>query len=296
MTNVTDRPMTSSSPPAYTPVRKRYFEMSAFWTLFWLTLRQQFRARRVLILGFLFFLPSLIAILVRSFDTVTDQIRAELEFGLIMHMIPHALAPLAALLFASGMIQDELEEQTLTYLLVRPLPKWAIYFSKLLATILLTSLLTAFFVFIAYVAIFAGTPRFTEPELLGRSLKVAALMAFTLVGYCSLFGCISIYFRRSLVAGIAYIIIFEGVLANIDFAVRLLTLNYYFRVLVLRWPGISWRAMSDAGSDEWSIDLAKSPTAITCTLTVGIASLVLASLAAFSFSTREFHVKTPERS
>ena len=54
--------------------------------------------------------------------------RAEkLQFALVFNLIPHALAPLAALLYATGIIQDEVEEQTLTYLLLRPLPRWAIY-------------------------------------------------------------------------------------------------------------------------------------------------------------------------
>ena len=44
-----------------------------------------------------------------------------LQFALIFNLIPHALAPLAALLYATGIIQDEVEEQTLTYLLLRPL-------------------------------------------------------------------------------------------------------------------------------------------------------------------------------
>ncbi len=53
--------------------------------------------------------------------------------------------PLAALLYATGIIQDEVEEQTLTYLLLRPLPRWALYLVKLLATLLVTAALTAVF-------------------------------------------------------------------------------------------------------------------------------------------------------
>ena len=53
--------------------------------------------------------------------------------------------PLVALLYASGMIQDEQEEQTITYLLVRPLPKWALCLVKLLAIITTAVLLTAVF-------------------------------------------------------------------------------------------------------------------------------------------------------
>ena len=45
------------------------------------------------------------------------------ELALIFGLIPQAILPLTALVFASGMIQDEVEEQTLTYLLIRPLPR-----------------------------------------------------------------------------------------------------------------------------------------------------------------------------
>ena len=57
----------------------------------------------------------------------------------------NALAPLAALLCAAGVIRDEVEEQTLTYLLLRPLPRRALYVVKLLAAAIVSILLTVFF-------------------------------------------------------------------------------------------------------------------------------------------------------
>ena len=41
--------------------------------------------------------------------------------------------------------------------------------------------------------------------------------------------------RRSLVIGVAYIVIFEGILAAFNTLARKLTVMYYFRVLVVRW-------------------------------------------------------------
>ena len=40
-----------------------------------------------------------------------------------------------------GIVQDEQEEQTMTYLLIRPIPKWALYSVKLLATLTTTVIL-----------------------------------------------------------------------------------------------------------------------------------------------------------
>ena len=67
-----------------------------------------------------------------------------LDFSFLFNLIPHALAPLAALLCAGGIIRDEVEEQTLTYLLLRPLPRTAIYAVKLLASLITAAILTSF--------------------------------------------------------------------------------------------------------------------------------------------------------
>ena len=45
-------------------------------------------------------------------------------------------------------------------------------------------------------------------------------MALAQVGYCALFGFLGLFTRRSLIAGIAYIVAIEGVLANLDFVGR----------------------------------------------------------------------------
>ena len=107
----------------------------ALATLFVLTLRQHLRGRRLLVLALLFALPSALAAVVNLLSHFPPP-AAEVQFVFIFNFIPHALAPLAALLYATGIIQDEVEEQTLTYLLVRPLPRWAIYIVKMLATLL----------------------------------------------------------------------------------------------------------------------------------------------------------------
>src|SRR5262245_23358981 len=93
----------------------RSFDLSAIGALFVLTLRQHLRGRRLLILSLLFLLPSVLAAVVRLLPYPPEP--AALEFWLVFTLIPHALAALTALLYAAGMINDEVEEQTLTYLL-----------------------------------------------------------------------------------------------------------------------------------------------------------------------------------
>ncbi len=258
----------------------------ALAALFVLTLRQLIRGRRLLVVSLLFALPSGLAAMVNLLPKHVPPVE-NLQFALIFNLIPHALAPLAALLYATGIIQDEVEEQTLTYLLMRPMPRWAIYIIKLLATILMTSALTAVFTAATFAVIALTAREPADTGLIGQALKTAALLSLVQVGYCSLFGLLGLLMRRSLFVGVAYIAIFEGLFASLDTVARRMTVMYYFRVLVLRW-------LNPPSGKEWSIDLATAPQMQTCVLTLLGAGLVLALIAAFIFTAKEFRMKTPE--
>lgn len=267
-------------------VLSRRPNLIALGELFVLTLRQLVRGRRLLVLSLLFSLPSALVALVylASRHSLPAE---EIQFGLVFNLIPHALAPLATLLYAAGIIQDEVEEQTLTYLLLRPLPKWALYITKLMATLLMTSLLITVFTSATFVVIALMAKEPVNVALAERALKTAALLSLAQVGYCGLFGLLGLLMRRSLLIGVAYIVFFEGVLASIDMVARRLTVMYYFRVLVLRW-------LEPKSGKEWFIDLATAPQARTCVLILLGVGLVMATAAAVFFALREFRMKTPE--
>src|SRR4029077_3517464 len=146
--------------------------------LFGMTLRQHLRGRRLFVVAFLYLLPVGLVILVRSVETHTNALGAEM--GMLFMLIPHTLVPLTALLYATGMIQDEIEEQTLTYLLVRPLPKWGIYAVKLLATLLLVVLLAGFFTALTEVVIYWGAPEMAAQLAPLRLLKTIGLITLAL--------------------------------------------------------------------------------------------------------------------
>jgi ABC-2 type transport system permease protein len=255
-------------------------------SLLWLCLRQQASGKRLWVLAILFSLPSAIAIIVRTMHT--GESPAENENALIFSLLANALVPCAALWFASAMIQDEIEEQTLTYLLVRPLPRWVIYLSKLAVTIAVAAALSTVFSFMAYSAVYAGLEP-ALPEIPGRALKFAALLALAICAYSSIFGALSLIIRRSLAVGLVYIVLLEGIVANIDLIARKLTVMYYFKVLVERW------VQHDAVED-WSMPLYDLPSAGNSVLVLVLIGLAFNLLGAILFSMREFRMKTPEAS
>jgi ABC-2 type transport system permease protein len=261
-------------------------DLRALAALFVLTLRQHARGRRLLVLSLLFALPSVLAAVVSLLARRPPPADA-LEFAFVFNLIPHTLAPLTALLYAAGMIRDEAEEQTLTYLLLRPLPRSALYVVKLLATLLVTCLLTGVFTGVTVATIAATTSEPVGLEMVRRALTTAGALALAQVGYCGLFGALGLVMRRALLAGVAYIILFEGLLASFDTVARRLTVMYYFRVLILRW-------LAPEDGKEWSISLETAPNAQTCVLTLLGVGLVLTVAAALLFTVQEIRMKTPE--
>jgi ABC-2 type transport system permease protein len=261
-------------------------EVGALGALFVLTLRQHARGRRLLVLSLLFALPSVLAAVV-SLAARHPPEPGVLEFAFVFNLIPHALAPLTALLYAAGLIRDEVEEQTLTYLLMRPLPRWALYVVKLTATLLVTCLLTAVFTGLTFLVIAVTAHEAPAEDMVRPALTTAGALALAQVGYCGLFGALGLLTRRSLLVGVAYIILFEGLLASFDTVARRLTVMYYFRVLILRW-------LNPEHADEWSIKLDTAPEVQTCVLTLLGVGLVLTAAAALFFTAREFRMKTPE--
>lgn len=265
-------------------------QLSAVAALFVLTVRQHTHGRRLLVLGLLYLLPCVLAVVLRN---LTHPAPAEaLEFALVFSLVPHGLAPLTALLYAAGVVSDEVEEQTLTYLLLRSVPRWAVYLTKLLATLGVTTLLVAVSVLALYAAIYAGSPGFWDVAL-PRAGRAVGVMALAQVGYCGLFGFLGLLTRRSLIAGVAYIVLIEGVLANLDFVGRTLTVAYYVRTVTLRWvglPGVQLRHYQES----WGMtDLEKLPSPGESTLTVLVFGAVIAVLSALWFARTEFRVKTP---
>jgi ABC-2 type transport system permease protein len=266
------------------------FSLSSWLTLFVLSVEQFVRGRRLLALAALFALPTVLALVVRYYNpqATSPEGRTETEQVVVFYMLPQALVPLAALILASGMVRDEVENQTLTYLMIRPLPRPSIYLAKLLAAWLVAASLAAVFDTTALAAIHWGADDFWGKVVPVHAARVAALSGLALTVYVALFGGLSLVMRWVLPLGVAYIAVFEGVFANVDFAVRRLTVLWYVRILAERWFGLH--------VDSWTIDLRTAPSGREALLTLLTASTVLAVGSAWLFGLREIRMKTPEGS
>jgi ABC-2 type transport system permease protein len=280
-------------PPAHSAASAPWYEpvpisnrpsLSALATVLAITAGRQMRGKRIWALVILFAVPAVLALVIRKYDPSYDP--ANQENVLVFGLIPQAIIPLTALLFASGLVQDDVEEQTLTYFLIRPVPRWAIYLVKALGTTLVTAVFASVFTTLALAAVYGGLPEFDWGWLLARAGVVSGLSALALLDYIAVFGCLALVTKRSLAVGVGYILVIEGLLANVPFMLRYATVMFYNRVLSVRWLGLP--------GDDLGIDVESAPSAAVCLqVLIGAAAFFIA-LGAWIFSTREFRVKTPE--
>lgn len=187
-------------------------------TLVMLTLRGLVNRRRTLLLGLLGALLVLIAALYRLSDPAAGEaatFTAELlaDFGLAV------LLPLVAVIVGTAALGSELEEGTIVYLLARPVARWRIVVAKLLVAWTLVSVLVAIPVLLAGLV---GHPGDASPAIgyAGASVLGAA-------EYCAIFVALSLLTSRSLIIGLAYVVVWEGVISGLFAGTRMLSVRQH---------------------------------------------------------------------
>lgn len=278
------------APPPRIPPFLAALRPSAFLAAFAISVRQMARPKRLLTLTAIFLLPLLVLGVVRFLSAQgavppygPDE-AAVAEDGLVLMLLPSVLVPITGLFLASGMIRDEIEGQTLTYLLVRPLWRPALYVTKWKAAWLISFLLAAASTLILFIGMYAGV---AEPSgWLPRCGRCIALFALVLLAYTGVFGLLSMITARGALLGVVYLLAFEQVFANINFVARQATVLYHFRSLAMQWLDLKASA-----SAPWSMEAADLPApwrSVSILAGIGIASI---ALGAFLFRLREFRMK-----
>jgi ABC-2 type transport system permease protein len=169
--------------------------------LYRLFLRSQLVKGRIVGIGVLGLLAVLLAVAVRANSTPGGDDGAQLvsAYGLALFV------PVAVLLFASAVLGDPDEDGTLVYLWLRPVARWRIVVAALAATLTICAPLVVLPMAIA-AAVTGG----------GGALVAGAVASCGLaaLSYASLFTYLGLRTKRSLVWGLAYILIWEGFVAR----------------------------------------------------------------------------------
>jgi ABC-2 type transport system permease protein len=133
------------------------------------------------------------------------------------------IAPVVALVLASAALGDFVDDRTLVYLWLRPVPRWQISLGAAIASVGTALPLVEIPVTLAA---YLGS---ADPTV---ALGAAAASTIATFGYAGVFLALGFKVRRALVWGLAYILIWEGFLArSVGFCAKL-SISVYARSLL----------------------------------------------------------------
>jgi ABC-2 type transport system permease protein len=223
-----------------------------------ITLRQLLSRRRTLLL---LLLGGVLVLAAGIFRLAGEEARA-LPFtsGLLSNLGIGTLMPLVALIFGTVAIGAEIEDGTAIFLLAKPISRTTVVLTKLAVAALCSAALTCGPMLLAGVLAAGGLKD-------GLVIGMVAGAAIGSLLYCAVFVAVSLVTGRALVFGLAYVLIWEGLLAGLFAGTR----TFSIRQVTL--------AFADAIGGI-PADILDAPVSVTTAAIVGIALLGLATVIA----------------
>lgn len=154
-------------------------------------------------------------------DEIDDPLESAVQ--VISNLGFAVLVPVVALVFASASLGDAREDGTLLYLWLRPMDRWPVVVGAWLAAITVSLPLTV--VPLGVAALLSGG----GAELLGATTLAAVV---GVVAYSALFVLLGLLVKNSIVWGLGYVLIWEGIVAAFgSFAAKLAIRGYTRSIL-----------------------------------------------------------------
>ncbi|HYR12043.1 MAG TPA: ABC transporter permease [Longimicrobium sp.] len=205
-------------------------------TLARLAVRQFLGSRRALWALVLAAIPVLLALLLRAEAGIDTRETLDDIAGLYQVLIVAVLLPIVALVVGTSVFGAEVDDGTITYVLGKPVPRWRIVLTRIVVAGLVTA---AVLVPSTLLTGFLGLRGVDAPGVAAGFTGAVAVGSFL---YCALFVALSLSTRRALVAGLAYVVIWEGLLSNTFGGSRALSIRQYTLSIgdaLVEAPGIS---------------------------------------------------------
>ncbi|MEU0528108.1 ABC transporter permease [Streptomyces niveus] len=180
-----------------------------------LTYRALLGRRRAAVLFILPALLILIAVAVRTFNGVDDQIASDVLGGFALA----TMIPLIGVIAGTGAIGPEIDDGSIVYLLAKPVKRPTIIFTKLIVAISVTMAFSAVPTFIA------GYILNGNGQQIAVSYTIAALVAS--IAYSALFLLLGTVSRHAVVIGLVYALVWETLFGSLIAGARTLSVQQW---------------------------------------------------------------------
>ena len=185
----------------------------------------------------------------------------------------------ASVLFSTHVLH-EVEDRTITYLLLRPVPRASLLFGRLVPAVLWlwascaagTALLVAA----------AATARGSDAGVSdGTRLPLLLAACAGVATYTALHAALGVWVKHAMIVGLAYSFTIEGFLSNLPGRNQSLTIQHHLRSLVAGTGDDAWQRIDGFGSTEWN-------PLFDATLVLALVVLVACIAGAWRLARRQF--------
>ncbi len=183
-----------------------------------LSLRQLASRRRLLLIVLLAFLPVSLAVLISALAEGQSDLGQDIVNLLIDGMIVGAILPIVTIALATAAFGNELGDRTLSYLVLKPVPRSLIVLPKLLASIVVGGpLLIASGVVATLLGVGGGQ----------AALAVGVALFAGTVTYATIFTWAGLVSTHALGFSLIYVFLWEGLISSFLGGVRYLSVRGY---------------------------------------------------------------------
>jgi ABC-2 type transport system permease protein len=189
-----------------------------------LTIRQFAGGRAVRVVAGIAFLPVVFAILYALNPSIDDPSHFFSEV-IYRGVFAATLLPLAVLILATGALGNEIEDETLPFLLLKPIRRSRIVLEKFIATVLVDLPILVAGSVITYLVNYRGAAG--ESDNLTFLWAVLGSTVAGVAAYGSVFLLVSLLVSRALLAGIVYILLWESLLGRFLPGLRIVSIRHF---------------------------------------------------------------------
>lgn len=187
--------------------------------VFWLSLRQLTGRFRIGLILLLAALPVALAVIV--YFTVSDDETFQEDFIdiLLDGLLVAAIMPIVTMALSTAAFGNELEDRTLSNLVLKPVPRWRIALAKLFASVVISGPLI--------VASGVAATLIGFDVDLGAALAVGVALLMGVAAYAAIFTWTGLVTGRALAFALIYVLLWEGIIGSFIDGVSYLSVRGY---------------------------------------------------------------------
>jgi ABC-2 type transport system permease protein len=188
-------------------------------TIYKLSLTQMLRPKRLLILLFIAAVPVALSVVAAIFPPNPEDLVSFRDDFLMGPIVISAVLPIITVVLATASLGHEIEDQTMTYLFLKPVPRWGIVMPKFLATVTVAIVVVVGSGVLTTVIVPEGS--------VITSVAAAAGLAVGVLAYTAIFTWAGLMTSHALALGLVYVFVWEAAIVGFLQGVRWLSVRHY---------------------------------------------------------------------